>query len=166
MFQPPTWYCGMTASTTSELVSSAVRESERFVQKQFACVRIAARARSRVPEVKISSSASSSRTARRVTGSAVRRTGGTIVRSMPVMPRAPTASGFARRSRAASATEANSSSTSSRAGSARSSCSESSRGESRHDRGTSTSPAFAQAKNSTTWSALLPVIVAMRSPTP
>ena len=27
-------------------------------------------------------------------------------------------------------------------------------------------PAFAQAKNSTTWSALLPVIVAIRSPTP
>ena len=42
----------------------------------------------------------------------------------------------------------------------------SSRGDSRQDSGTRTSPALAQAKNSTTWSELLPVRVAIRSPVP
>ena len=49
-------------------------------------------------------------------------------------------------------------------GSASSSCAASSRGESRQDSGTRTSPALAQAKNTTTWSELLPVRVAIRSP--
>ena len=70
------------------------------------------------------------------------------------------------RLRAAAASVSNSSSTRSRAGSACSICNASSRGDNRQDRGTNASPAFAQAKNSTTWSALLPVIVAIRSPIP
>ena len=37
-FQPPTWNCGSTWSTTSSSRSPAVRSNDRFVQKQFAWV--------------------------------------------------------------------------------------------------------------------------------
>ena len=37
-FQPPTWNCGSTCSTTSSWLTPVVRSKERFVQKQFACV--------------------------------------------------------------------------------------------------------------------------------
>ena len=37
-FQPPTWNCGSTCSTTSSWWTPVVRSNERFVQKQFACV--------------------------------------------------------------------------------------------------------------------------------
>ena len=53
MFQPPTWNCGSTASTTSVLPRSIVRDSERLVQKQLAWVSTAALLAPSVPDVKI-----------------------------------------------------------------------------------------------------------------
>jgi hypothetical protein len=41
MFQPPTWNCGNTWRTTSSSRRLVVRSNERFVQKQFPCVRTA-----------------------------------------------------------------------------------------------------------------------------
>ena len=64
MFHPPTWYCGSTASTESPGPISAIRENDRFVQKQLACVSTAPFGFAVVPEVKIMSSASSSATSR------------------------------------------------------------------------------------------------------
>ncbi len=64
MFQPPTWNCGSTASTTSVLPRSSVRDSERLVQKQLAWVSTAALLAPSVPDVKIIRRGSSSRTSR------------------------------------------------------------------------------------------------------
>ena len=93
MFQPPTWNCGSTASTTSVLPRSIVRDSERLVQKQLAWVSTAALLAPSVPDVKIISRGSSSRTSRCAgvraghRAAAVRDGGGTDF-SMPPGPSA------------------------------------------------------------------------------
>ena len=165
MFQPPAWNCGSTASTTSRLPISAVRERERLVQKQFAWLSTTALGSASVPEVKTISSGSSSRTVSPVLPvSSSSRSGAGGPDSTPVRPSAADGGGTARRAAASMATAENSSSTNSSAGSASASWAASSRAESRQDSGTRTSPALAQAKKATTWSALLPVTVAIRSP--
>ena len=50
-FQPPTWNCGSTCSTTSSPQTPVARSNERFVQKQFACVSSAPFGLPVVPEV-------------------------------------------------------------------------------------------------------------------
>ena len=92
MFQPPTWNCGSTASTTSVLPRSIVRDSERLVQKQLAWVSTAALLAPSVPDVKIIRRGSSSRTSRWPvplpgTAGSVRDGGGTDF-SMPPGPSA------------------------------------------------------------------------------
>ena len=164
-FHPATWNCGSIASTTSSRVSCGDLRDARLFQKQFAWVSTTPFGAASLPEVKMMSSGSSS--ARRCARMPCRpsRDGTGTSASTPVVP-------SARRGHAAHesrerrlASDAYSSSTSSSAGSASSSTSASSRGVSRHDSGTKARPAFAQAKNATTWSAELPESVATRSPT-
>ena len=50
-FQPPTWNCGSTWSTTSSPFTPATRSKPRFVQKQFAWVSSAPFGLPVVPEV-------------------------------------------------------------------------------------------------------------------
>ena len=151
----------MTASTVSELVISAIRDSDRLVQKQLAWVRMAPFGAPRVPEVKMISNASSSadrsadagcapspRPSRRRDHLALDAADPSARPRQWVCHQARGRPRRGRRTRPRRATVR---------GPTRSSCWASSRGESRHDSGTSTRPAFAQAKNSTTWSALLPV---------
>ena len=83
MFQPPTWNCGSTASTTSVLPRSSVRDSERLVQKQLAWVSTAALLAPSVPDVKIIRRGSSSRTSRRCKPADVRPAGARSGRRPP-----------------------------------------------------------------------------------
>ena len=163
-FQAATWNCGSIASTTSSWPSGSACARARLFQKQFAWVSTTPFGAASLPDVKITSSGSSSRTGRRGRGCAARGTAS----STPVVPR--TATGAAARpsaTRSASpASAACSSSMSTSAGADRVSTSASSRGVSRHDSGTNAMPAMAHAKNATTWSVELPDTVAMRSPGP
>ena len=161
-FHAATWNWGSIARTTSSCVSGSARASARLFQKQLAWVSTTPFGAASLPDVKITSSGSSSRTCR---GGAESRAGGTDA-STPVVPRWAAGGTTSRARSASSARDAYSSSMRTSAGSARRRRSLSSRGVSRHDSGTNATPASAHAKKATTWSVELPEMVASRCPGP